>query len=322
MGFTVPDAVVPIVKTTNCLLAPGEAELPTPPPAQACIRCGMCAEACPASLLPQQLFWFAQGKEFEKLEQHNLFDCIECGACSWVCPSNIPLVQYYRASKAEIVQLRRSTERSEQSRLRFEARQQRLEREEAEQEAKRAARKQAAEQRAQAAASGAQVMRTRSRRRSIAPRPRKPRNRPTPRATANERDKLEKAVVTIRAAAGNRHRQTGAGPGRGQRPGGCTATGRRQNPGQTRGGGTGLTGIMQARPIRSRIRVYPPIRRRRRSPGPWPHGPQDAAMSPREKARNQLENLRAAPGKDPGQAGGRPGQRARTRKSSRHWSPR
>ena len=73
---------MPVVKTTNCLLAPTEPELPTPPPAQACIRCGMCAEACPASLLPQQLFWFAQGKEFEKLEEHNLFDCIECGACS------------------------------------------------------------------------------------------------------------------------------------------------------------------------------------------------------------------------------------------------
>ena len=153
MGFTVPQPDVPIVKTTNCLLAPTEHELPTPPPAQACIRCGMCAEACPASLLPQQMFWFAQGKEFEKLEQHNLFDCIECGACSWACPSSIPLVQYYRASKAEILQLRRDNEKSEHSRIRFEARQERLAKEEAEKEAKRAARKKAAQERAQQAAS-------------------------------------------------------------------------------------------------------------------------------------------------------------------------
>lgn len=152
MGITVPAIDVPIVKTTNCLLAPTEAELPPPPPAQACIRCGMCAEACPASLLPQQLFWFAQGKEFEKLENHNLFDCIECGACSYACPSTIPLVQYYRASKAEILQLRRDQEKSEASRIRFEARQQRLEQAEAEKEAKRAARKKAAEQRAHATA--------------------------------------------------------------------------------------------------------------------------------------------------------------------------
>jgi electron transport complex protein RnfC len=148
MGFTVPDTRVPIVKTTNCLLAPTESELPTPPPAQACIRCGMCAEACPVSLLPQQLFWFAQGKEYEKLEQHNLFDCIECGACSYACPSNIPLVQYYRASKAEILHLRREHEKAEHSRARFESRQQRLEQAEAEKEAKRAARKKAAEERA------------------------------------------------------------------------------------------------------------------------------------------------------------------------------
>ncbi len=148
MGFTVPSPDVPVVKTTNCILAPSERELPTPPPAQACIRCGMCAEVCPASLLPQQMFWFAQGKEFDKLEQHNLFDCIECGACSYACPSNIPLVQYYRASKAEILQLRRDHEKSEHSRLRFEARQERLEREEREKAEKRAARKKAAEAKA------------------------------------------------------------------------------------------------------------------------------------------------------------------------------
>ncbi len=147
MGVTAPDLQVPVVKTTNCLLAPSVSELPAPPPPQACIRCGMCAEVCPASLLPQQLFWFAQGKEYEKLEEHNLFDCIECGACSWVCPSNIPLVQYYRASKAEILQIRVDNEKAEHSRLRFEARQQRLDRQAAEKEAKRLARKKAAESR-------------------------------------------------------------------------------------------------------------------------------------------------------------------------------
>ena len=154
MGFTVPDREVPVVKTTNCLLAPTAEELPPPPPAQPCIRCGLCAEACPASLLPQQLYWFARGKEFEKLENHNLFDCIECGACSYACPSNIPLVQYYRASKAEIVQLRKDQAKAEHSKTRFEARQDRLQREAEEKEAQRAARKKAAEERARKAAEG------------------------------------------------------------------------------------------------------------------------------------------------------------------------
>ncbi len=153
MGFTVAHTQVPVVKTTNCLLAPTEEELPSAPPAQACIRCGLCAEACPASLLPQQLYWFAQGREYEKLEAHNLFDCIECGACSWACPSNIPLVQYYRASKAEVLQLHRDQARSEHSRTRFEARQERLDREAAEKVAQRKARKKAAEERAKQAAS-------------------------------------------------------------------------------------------------------------------------------------------------------------------------
>ncbi len=199
MGFTVPDANVPIVKTSNCLLAPGLTELSAPTPAQACIRCGMCAQVCPASLLPQQMFWFAQGKEYEKLEQQNLFDCIECGACSWACPSNIPLVQYYRASKAEILQLRREHTRAEQSRLRFEARQERMEREEAARTAKRAARKQAAEQRAQAAAAGGagdedpiQAAIDRAKAKKAA-------QQAGTGGTTSEREKLEKTVLTTRA---------------------------------------------------------------------------------------------------------------------------
>lgn len=141
MGFTVETEQAPIVKTTNCILAPSVKELPPPPPAQACIRCGMCAEACPVSLLPQQLFWYAQAKDHERLQDHNLMDCIECGACSYACPSQIPLVQYYRASKADIRQAALDQKKSEQSKLRFEAREARLLAIEQEKEARRKARK-------------------------------------------------------------------------------------------------------------------------------------------------------------------------------------
>ncbi|MEM1403310.1 MAG: electron transport complex subunit RsxC [Pseudomonadota bacterium] len=144
MGFTMPSDECPIVKTTNCLLVPGKGELADPAAAQACIRCGMCAEACPAELLPQQLYWFARSKDLERLEEHHLFDCIECGACSYVCPSRIPLVQYYRASKAAVREHQAETMKAEQARERFEARQERMERLAAEKEAKRAARKRAA----------------------------------------------------------------------------------------------------------------------------------------------------------------------------------
>lgn len=152
MGYAIDNLDIPVVKTTNCILAPDAQEMPPQPPAQACIRCGMCAEACPASLLPQQLYWYARAKEHSKLEEHHLFDCIECGACSYVCPSNIPLVQYYRASKADIRMARVENEKSEHAKQRFEFREARLQRLEAEKEAKRAARKAAAEARAKQAA--------------------------------------------------------------------------------------------------------------------------------------------------------------------------
>ena len=140
MGFTLPDFDVPLVKTTNCLLAATEAELPPPPPAMPCIRCGECAEACPASLLPQQLHFFAIGQEHEQLKAHNLFDCIECGACAYVCPSSIPLVQYYRAAKGEIRELEQKQLKAEHSKQRFELRQERLRRAEEQKEAERQAR--------------------------------------------------------------------------------------------------------------------------------------------------------------------------------------
>ena len=148
MGFAVTDLHMPVVKITNCILAPTRTEIPSPQPQQACIRCGMCAEACPASLLPQQLYWYARAKDNEQLERHNLLDCIECGACAYVCPSHIPLVQYYRSAKGAIREAANEKVRSDNSRLRFEARQERLEREATAKEAKRAARKAAAEARA------------------------------------------------------------------------------------------------------------------------------------------------------------------------------
>lgn len=146
MGFALPSLQVPVVKTTNCLLVPSHDEMPPAPDAAACIRCGLCSEACPAGLLPQQLYWYARSDDHDKLEAHNLFDCIECGACSFVCPSRIPLVQYYRAAKGTIRQERVNKEKADRSRQRFEFRQTRIAKAEAEKAAKRLARQKAAEE--------------------------------------------------------------------------------------------------------------------------------------------------------------------------------
>ncbi|MBG5927326.1 electron transport complex subunit RsxC [Providencia rettgeri] len=128
MGFTLPDLNVPVVKICNCLLVPTMEEMGPKALEEACIRCGLCVDACPAGLLPQQLYWFSKGDEHEKAQKHNLFDCIECGACAYVCPSNIPLVQYYRQEKAEIREIAQEERRAAEAKLRFEAKQLRMER--------------------------------------------------------------------------------------------------------------------------------------------------------------------------------------------------
>ncbi|HDM8208443.1 electron transport complex subunit RsxC [Vibrio campbellii] len=134
MGFTLPHAQVPITKTANCILAPKRREIASDQYEMECIRCSQCAEACPASLLPQQLQWYAKSQEYEKLEELNLKDCIECGACAFVCPSEIPLVQYYRQAKAEIRTRAQEAAAAERAKLRFEEKKARMEREKAERE--------------------------------------------------------------------------------------------------------------------------------------------------------------------------------------------
>ncbi|ENM5872820.1 electron transport complex subunit RsxC [Vibrio mimicus] len=134
MGFTLPHAQVPITKTANCILAPTRNELTNSDHEMACIRCGQCADACPVSLLPQQLQWHAKAQEFDKCEELNLKDCIECGACAYVCPSDIPLVQYYRQAKAEIRTRSLEAEAAERAKARFEEKKARMDRDKAERE--------------------------------------------------------------------------------------------------------------------------------------------------------------------------------------------
>ncbi|WP_394175337.1 electron transport complex subunit RsxC [Thalassotalea litorea] len=129
MGFTLPSLQVPVVKITNCILAPTNKEIAPASQEIECIRCGQCAEVCPSNLLPQELQWSAKAKDYDQLEALNLSDCIDCGACAYVCPSHIPLVQYYRVAKAEIKAKKIQEAKSEKAKLRFEARKKRLEKE-------------------------------------------------------------------------------------------------------------------------------------------------------------------------------------------------
>ena len=120
MGFTLPWLDVPVVKITNRLLAPLPMNLANHRKNKAASGVALCADACPADLLPQQLYWFSKGQPL--INHHNIADCIECGACAWVCPSNIPLVQYFRQEKAEIAAIRQEEKRAAEAKARSGAR--------------------------------------------------------------------------------------------------------------------------------------------------------------------------------------------------------
>ena len=84
--------------------AGGERELGRTADALPCIRCGDCVTACPAHLMPQELFRAVRSERFETLEDLGLFDCIECGCCDVVYPSHIRLTENFRAGKQAVVQ--------------------------------------------------------------------------------------------------------------------------------------------------------------------------------------------------------------------------
>ncbi len=142
MGFDLPAADVPITKAANCIIAASPNLFAPPPTPMPCIRCARCADACPVSLQPQDLYWFAKADNFEKARDYKLFDCIECGACSYVCPSDIPLVQYYRYAKSEIIAIDKAKEAADIARERNDFRLARIEREKTERAARNAERAQ------------------------------------------------------------------------------------------------------------------------------------------------------------------------------------
>jgi len=144
MGLHVDDGLLPIVKSTNCIIVKSPQLFPLPPPALPCIRCTRCAEVCPADLQPQELYWFARAKNFGKTQEYHLFDCIECGACSYVCPSNIPLVQYYRFAKGEIWMREKEKAAADAARERHELHLARIERDKREKAEKLAQKEKAA----------------------------------------------------------------------------------------------------------------------------------------------------------------------------------
>ena len=126
-GIALASDEVPVTRASNCIIAATAEELRDAQPPLPCIRCGDCADACPARLMPQLLHWHALQKDDRALASLNLFDCIECGCCDLVCPSHIPLTEQFRSAKRRLWQTRSDEQRAQLAERRHSARQQRLE---------------------------------------------------------------------------------------------------------------------------------------------------------------------------------------------------
>lgn len=136
MGIALPSDEVGVLKATNCIVAASALDLQPRAAEMPCIRCGNCAEVCPAFLLPQQIHVNARAGDLAGLERYGLMDCIECGCCDYVCPSQIPLVERFRTAKPGLASHLLARDNARDARLRFESRGARLERLEAEQRAR------------------------------------------------------------------------------------------------------------------------------------------------------------------------------------------
>lgn len=106
MGLTQSCSDIPVIKGTSGILALTDEDVYIAE-SSPCIRCAKCVSACPVFLLPTSIAQAAEHGMFSKAEKLHAVDCFECGCCSYVCPSKIPLTQWIRIAKAEIMKKRK-----------------------------------------------------------------------------------------------------------------------------------------------------------------------------------------------------------------------
>ena len=102
MGRALSNIDAPVTKgTSGVLLMPTEESLREKE--GECIRCAKCVDACPMGLEPYILNILTQKHDYDELERHWIADCIECGCCTFSCPSYLPLLDWVRIGKAEVM---------------------------------------------------------------------------------------------------------------------------------------------------------------------------------------------------------------------------
>ena len=102
MGRSLMTTDVPVCKGTNSItiLSGDDARRQ---PAQPCIRCSKCVEACPMGLEPYLLAKLSARHFYDRAEQEDIVSCISCGSCQFTCPSHRPLLDNISLGKAAVM---------------------------------------------------------------------------------------------------------------------------------------------------------------------------------------------------------------------------
>jgi electron transport complex protein RnfC len=106
MGKALNSIDIPIYKGTSGLVLVDEDETWRREPLN-CIRCAKCVGVCPMGLEPYLLEKLAKRENFDACEAESVVDCIECGSCSYTCPSALPLLDYIRYGKTNVMRIMR-----------------------------------------------------------------------------------------------------------------------------------------------------------------------------------------------------------------------
>jgi electron transport complex protein RnfC len=127
-GRALPSDEIGLTKAINCVLVATRDDLGPRLDATElpCIRCGDCANVCPAGLLPQQLHRAVLADARDALRQLGLRECIDCGLCDYVCPSQIPLTDRFRGAKHRLDAAEATARKAADARERHELRTRRL----------------------------------------------------------------------------------------------------------------------------------------------------------------------------------------------------
>ena len=106
-GSSVTDTELPLGAEDSSVLIfmkpieAGKGSLKTSEKATNCIKCGRCAQACPAKLMPMKIEKALKKRNKAALERLRPDLCIGCGSCTYICPAKRELNEVMRQA-AEI----------------------------------------------------------------------------------------------------------------------------------------------------------------------------------------------------------------------------